>query len=909
LKRFLSQIDKPLRYIDHEVNAVHKDFDTAKVRFCFIYPDVYEIGISHLGIKILYSIINKHEQYMADRAYTPWPDLADKLLAHKIPLSSIEAGKPLQTFDCLGFTLQTELTYTNILYTLDLAQIPLCAGDRKESDPIIIAGGINAVNPHTLSRFIDAFFIGEAEEGIVCIAEIFENVRDRAGRLRALAELPFMYVPVYSGSRTIYAQKYYGFPESEDTHFPQIVPMLEGTHNRYTAEIMRGCYRGCRFCQAGMFYRPVREKDPNIIIKQLLEDVQRSGWEEAGLLSLSSTDYSCIKPLLTYLTQALKGSSTSLAFPSLRVDTLDESMASLIQELQKSGVTLAPEAGTQRLRDIINKNLSEEEILDAVQTAYTAGAKLIKLYFMVGLPFETADDVQGIITLIEKIVTLTRKKMRINISISPFVPKPMTPFMWHGMESEAVILDKVLSIKHALFKYKHIKLNYHTIESSYLEVVLGRGDSDVGLLIETAYRHGAKFDGWREYFSYQIWQEAAAEIGYDWYKAIRGYGLDAILPWDNINIGVDKDFLLNEYEKASCVATTPDCRESCAGCGVNCREGIYAVRQFAISDSINGVPTSGVTDTINGVPTSGVTDTINGVPTSGVTDTINGVPTTLVADGINAVPTSGVADGINGVPTSGVTDAINGIPTIAVTDGINGVPTSGVTDTINGVPTIAVTDAINGVPTMSYRVFFSKVNDLKYLSHLDFLRLIHRLLKLSGLPVAYSQGFNQHPRTSFCPPLSSGIEGLNEFFDVVMTRQCEPQVILDSLSKTQIRDLRFFSAVPHDRSVLPIKHYDTEVVSVVFDGSVDIQLALEAFYASGDTVLLKEKKDGVRAVDLANVILGMVVNGNTLSITKKIAGASVFDILYKIFSISRENANALKIVRMEVIVGAVVNHP
>jgi len=801
VKRFLCEIDKPLRYIDHEVNATHKSFDSARVRFCFIYPDVYEIGISHLGIKILYSILNRYPQYMADRAYTPWPDMGEKLLSHGIPLSSIESNVPLRHFDCLGFTLQTELIYTNILYTLDLAKIPLCARDRQSGDPIIIAGGINAVNPHPLSRFIDAFFIGEAEQGIVSIAQIFATESKRENRLKALAELPFVYVPAYSGAKTIYAQKYYEFSESTDTHFPQIVPMLEGTHNRYTAEIMRGCYRGCRFCQAGTFYRPVREKAPNIVISQLLEDVRQSGWESAGLLSLSSTDYTCIKPLLKHLTQALQDTGTCLALPSLRVDTLDSDMASLIQEIQKSGITLAPEAGTQRLRDIINKNLTEGEILDAVQSAYTASAKLIKLYFMVGLPYETDDDIAGIVTLIEKIVTITHKKMRINVSISPFVPKPMTPFMWHGMESESEILDKVLQIKHALYRFKQVKVNYHTIESSYLEAVLGRGDSDVGLLIETAYRHGAMFDGWREYFSYQIWQEAATEIGFDWYKPIRGYPISEKLPWDNINIGIDKEYLLREYLKAQSAETTPDCRVNCAVCGINCQQMVDMTKKNIVEVALE--------------------------------------------------------------------------PSLQT----------------------IIDEKSFKVENTTYRVFFSKVNDLKYLSHLDFLRLIHRLLKLSGLPVALSQGYNVHPKTSFCPPLSSGIEGLNEFFDVTMSRECDLQYILDSLSKTQIRDLTFSQVVPHDKNTIPMKDYDTEIVSVTFDTPVDIQSSLNTFFSGGDTIIFKEKKDGIKSVDLATVILQTSVSENTLHITKKIAGASIYDILDKVWGISRENASGLRIVR------------
>jgi len=840
VKRFLAETLKPLRYINHEVNAFHKDFQQAKVRFCLIYPDVYEIGISHLGLKILYSILNQCPQYMADRAYTPWADMGEKLLSHGIPLTSIEANRPLKDFDCIGFTLQTELIYTNILHTLHLAQIPLHTADRHTTDPIILAGGINAVNPHPLSRFIDAFFIGEAEEGIIAIADIFHEVQGRDARLQALAELPYVYVPAYSGAKPIFAKKLVNFSESQQTHFPQLVPMLEGTHNRYVAEIMRGCTRGCRFCQAGMFYRPVREKDPNIIAKQLLEDVQASGWESAGLLSLSSTDYSCIKPLVEYLSTALKGTGTSLSLPSLRVDTLDKDMLGLMQELQTGGITLAPEAGTQRLRDIINKNITEEEILRAVQTAYIARAKLIKLYFMIGLPFETPDDVHGIVTLVEKIAVATHKKMRINVSISPFVPKPMTPFQWHKMDSEADVLDKALHIKHSLYKYKTVKVNYHTIESGYLEAVLGRGDSDAGQLIETAYRKGAKFDGWRECFNFTTWQNAVAETRFDWDKPIMGYQVEEALPWDNINIGVTKEFLLNEYIKAGKAATTADCREACAGCGLQCDLN----PQFP---SIRGV------DAVGG----------RGVLANGLIH-------------INETPHSHQPK--HPVNLTVATPLIE-----------------------ENCPIYPFRSKLNNTTNQTYRITFSKINDLKYLSHLDFLRLIHRLLKLSGLPIAFSQGFNVHPKTSFCPPLSSGIEGLNEFFDVAMTNWCEPTQVLQCLAKTPIRDLTFTSATLHNKHTIPIKNYIAEVVSVTFESDVDIQQYINAFFADGNTTLQKEKKDGVRVIDLKDVILQIEAKANTVYITKKIAGASVFDILQKIWGINRENASGLRIARVAVI--------
>jgi radical SAM family uncharacterized protein/radical SAM-linked protein len=807
LHAFLSDVEKPLRYLNNELNASHRDFHSADVRFCLIYPDVYEVGISHLGLKILYSIINNTTDAMADRAYTPWTDLAEKLISHNIPLTAIESKVPLTRFDCLGFTLQTELTYTNILYTLQLAQIPIQRVHRMEHHPIIMAGGINAINPHPLSKFIDAFFIGEAEEGIVEVIEIFTTIKAKAERLKALSKLSYIYVPDYSEKgKVIHAKKYFAFSDSVQTHFPQLVPLLEGTHNRYTAEIMRGCTRGCRFCQAGMFYRPTREKNPDIITHQLIADISKSGWDSAGLLALSSNDYSHIKPLLTTLTQLLHGSGVSLSLPSLRVDTLDSSLLELINALKKSGVTLAPEAGTQRLRDIINKNLTEQDILCAVKYAFEASAKLIKLYFMIGLPCETPDDIDGIIALVEKIVSATHRKMRINISISPFVPKPMTPFQWSTMEDEADVLSKARRIKSALSRYKMIKISYHTIELSYLEALLSRGDADVAQVIEQAFLDGAKFDGWKEHFDYAIWREAAKKVGYGWDKIIKGFDTQDSLPWDNISLGVKKEFLLAEYDKALKLEKTVDCRaDICTHCGV-CENPLYA--------DISAPSQSPILPSI----------------------------TTLL--------------------------------------------------------NVSRPSELSIQPTPHhYRIYYAKTNDLRYISHLDFLRLIHRILMISGLPIAFSKGFNPHPRTSFCPPLSTGISGTHEFFDIIMTCQCQPSDIVRDLSKTKIADLTFHCALPHTQCMPPISDYQIETMLIhpspqQCAGAVDV-----VKLCGNDATIKRHRKGKEKIVDINDIILEIKCENGSLIIKKTIQGATVFDIVEKLFGIHREQTAHLSITR------------
>ena len=763
---------------------------------------------------------------MADRAYAPWIDLGDKMLKENIPLSAIESKKPLKEFDCLGFTLQTELIYTNILYMLELAQLPLRCDDRNQEHPIIIAGGINAINPHPLSLFIDAFVLGEAEEGILQINEIFLKETDKNMRLKLLSELSFVYVPrppfsphIHGkdrmGTVTNTALKYTSFPDSEETHYPQLVPLLEGTHNRYTAEIMRGCTRGCRFCQAGMFYRPTREKQPEIIIKQLLNDTHSSGWDSCGLMSLSSSDYSQIKPLLNELIHHLKDSGTSVSLPSLRIDSIDTNITELMNHLKKSGITLAPEAGTQRLRDIINKNLTEDEILDAVKCSFEADVKLIKLYFMIGLPFETDDDIEGIISLIEKIIDQTKRKMRINVSISPFVPKPMTPFQWAKMESENDLLGKALKIKHSFMKYKFVKINYHTIELSFLEAVLGRGDRDTGYVLEKAYQTGARFDSWREHFDYSLWQKAAEFVGYDWYKSVRGYDLDSELPWDNIDVGVTKEYLKSEYIKAEKGITTPDCRDGvCSRCGA-CREGI---RPFYVSS----------------------------------------------------------------------VEKHHSHPHIACGVG-------------------EMNDLVI-LEKVLYRIYFSKMSDLKYLSHLDFLRLIHRLLMLSGLPIVFSQGFNPHPKTSFCPPLSSGIEGENEFFDVWMSYLVSSETVLEKLSKLNIGDLNFhkvellFESDKYKSSYIPISEFEIESIVVEFlsikKEEIDLkEKRLNSFLFGNDTIIQKEKKGVLKQINLNDIIQKIYFKDGKLFVVKKIQGASIFDILKKIFDIDRDQVGSLRIVR------------
>lgn len=597
IEKYLPLVDKPSRYIDNEINAIHKAFEEAEVRFCLAFPDIYELGISHLGLKILYSIINRIPWAMADRSYLPWVDMIKLMREEKLPLFGLESRMPHAAFDVLGITLQTELNFSNVLELLDLSGLPVLASERNATHPIVLAGGPCVSNPLPLSPFIDVFFLGEAEEGIVEIAELLHANPGKEDRLQALAKLESCYVPAIHDAMItenpdfrIKARKYAKFHKGEAIHSPQLQSWQLATHNRMVSEIMRGCSRGCRFCHAGYFYRPVRERNADDLLENILREIRDSGWDEAGLISLSSSDYSCIKPLLLNLFNSIDTNKTHISLPSLRVDSLDNELVSILRGLGREGLTIAPEAGSQRLRNVINKNLSEEEILRGASVAIDLGWQKIKLYFMIGLPTETEEDIDGIIDLIEKIESVGKKKVQINVTLSPFVPKVFTPFQWESFAPLEQSLARILRVKQHFIKKRYIKIKYHELESSLLEALLSRGDLNTAKVIHKAWLLGASFDGWNEFFDFSIWRRAFEECELSAEQYLASKDPDQPAAWEFVDTGVCRSFFISELHKARKADLTDDCRELCSLCGV-CDE---SVRTTDATDSVRIVPPANI---------------------------------------------------------------------------------------------------------------------------------------------------------------------------------------------------------------------------------------------------------------------------------------------------------------------------
>jgi len=584
--------EKPSRYIGTEVNAVRKD--KPEVRFLLAFPDTYEVGMSHLGLQILYSILNEIPYVAAERCFAPWPDREKQLREGNIPLTSLESQKPLTDFDIAGFSLQYELSYTNMLNMLDLGGIPLARKERKDGHPLIIAGGPCCFNPAPLVDFIDAFVIGEGEEVVGEITAAIragkKNSLSRNNLIKELAKIAGIYVPAVHGKDQIIKKRNVVDLNLWKHPLRPIVPLMQTIHDRITLEIARGCTRGCRFCQAGMLWRPYRERNTSLLMEMAERMLQETGHEEISLLSLSSGDYSCIEPLVQNLMNRYHSRRVALALPSLRVESLNTTLMEEIKRTRKTSFTLAPEAGTDKMRLIINKGNTSEDLLSTVDKIFAAGWKSIKLYFMLGLPNETKEDWEGIVNLGYEALRAANNRGQVTISLSTFVPKPHTPFQWQRQISPEETYERQDFIRKRI-KNRNLSVKWHDAKMSLLEGIFSRGNESAGVLLEAAFRKGCRFDGWTEILRFDLWQEAMTEAGIKPEDFTRERKIDERLPWDNIDCGVTREFLLEEKQKAENQTVTDDCRFSdCQNCGV-C-DFATTKNIFAAKDEIKTVQSS-----------------------------------------------------------------------------------------------------------------------------------------------------------------------------------------------------------------------------------------------------------------------------------------------------------------------------
>lgn len=784
LEQILLDVQKPAQYIGGELNSVMKDKSKVDCRLAFCFPDKYEVGMSHLGMKILYSLYNLRENWWCERVFAPDADMEQLMREKNIPLYGLESLDPIKDFDFVLFTLQYEMSYTAILNMLDLAGLPVRAKDRTGLSPIVAAGGPCACNPEPIADFIDLFIIGEGEEVNIEITDLYMQAKkegwSKQQYLKEAAKIGGVYVPSlydvsYNEDNTIKAVtpncetapvkvKKRIIADLDKVFYPDkfVVPFINIVHDRAMLEVQRGCLRGCRFCQAGFIYRPLRDKHYDTLNKDAHGLCDTSGYEELSLTSLSTSDYKEIEPLLDDLLNWTTDEKVSLSLPSLRVDNFSKELMEKVSRLKKSGLTFAPEAGTQRLRDVINKNVTEEELMNTCRTAFEGGYTSVKLYFMMGLPTETMEDIEGIANLAQKVVDLyyslpTRPKGRavsVSISCACFVPKPFTPFEFEAQDSMELLREKQ---KHLLasVKSKKISVSYHDADVSFIEAVLAKGDRRLGDVIEAVWKKGSRLDGWYEYFNPQRWYDAMAELQIDpAFYANRRREYDEVMPWDHLDFCVSKNFLIRENKLARENVTTPQCREKCSGCGAS-----QLIQGECCSDKV-----------------------------------------VYEREVLPIEP-----------------------------------------------PRPKVDPALLLEQPQKVRLFFTKLDRAKYISHLDMNRCMSRALKRSGLPVWYTGGFNPHMYLTFPLPLSLGCESVYECVDLKMTQKVDFDTIAQKVNACLPPDIQVIAAGEQKMDQKEIAWADYEIC---FDAQYGLKEKLESFFNQDEIKVIKKTKKGEKEIDL-----------------------------------------------------------